>query len=212
MDNTTHNQQSQTSNFIEFLDSISGEATIEANKDNVANKGLYGQSTSTGNTISPSEGLNIYIKAIKKVLSLIDRARPVATQYNKVKNSRNPSEIELSKKKYLEFTNLILEVQEIITEFIKGFSVSHTDDTSAIEFMKILFERFQYLQERINMYHIFAKESYGREVYDMLNRILETFEKMLQYANSEEAKARQDKPTSKPDNTQLTDKKIAFEV
>ena len=76
-------------------------------------------------------------------------------------------------------TNLIIPAQNICTEFIKGFSVLHENDESAKQFMEILFERFQFLEQRINMYHILVKMTYYEDACIMIDRILKTFEKML---------------------------------
>lgn len=151
-------------------------------------------------SLTPADGIKIYLKAIEKLAALLAEASNSMDMYNKKKNISNPKIKEESKKHHYELTLTVSKMREIVEEFIQGFSVIHELD--AKDFMTLLYYRFHFIQEKLEMFYLTSKMTYVADIKLVLDRLNSTFKKMLDLIDS--------KP--KKDSDQSSSKNLATSV
>lgn len=125
--------------------------------------------------LNAEDGIKIYLKAVEKISLSIDESEKLLNDYLKIKN--RPSEVEKAVKLKFEFTMKVDKARSIIEEFLRGLSVVH--DLAAKEFMELLYNRFLFLSQNLELYYLTQKVSYLKDIRIMLKRLEESFTQML---------------------------------
>ncbi len=128
-------------------------------------------------SLTPADGIKIYIKAVEKLSSLLEESKKNMEQFNKKKNVSNFKTKEESKKHHYELTLSVNKMREIVEEFTQGFSVIH--DMDAKDFMTLLYHRFNFIHEKLELFYITSKVTYADDIKIVLTRLTNTFKNML---------------------------------
>jgi len=154
--------------------------------------------TANQSNLTPADGMRIYIKAISKLHIGITKLKADISTYNKMKNNGNPTTKKEASALLLEITIETNNLKEIVDEFIKGMAVVHELD--AKDFMSLIYYRFNFIQGNLDLLYITTKPTYADEILVILERLDNTFKKMLMSITSAEANNLDDQASN---NSQL---------
>jgi hypothetical protein len=143
-----------------------------------ADKATKHQHAANQSTLTPKDGIKIYIKAVQKLATELEQLKVMTENYNKKKNASNFKVKDEARKIHLEMTLKTNSMMEIIEEFIQAFAVVH--DLDAKDFMSLLYYRFTFIKDNLDLLFITNKISYVNDIKIVLNRLVQTFEKMLE--------------------------------
>jgi hypothetical protein len=137
-------------------------------------------------SLTPLDGIKIYLKAISRLGELLEESKNSMDLFNKKKNVSNPKIKEESKKHHYELTLSVAKMRDIVEEFIQGFAVVH--DMDAKDFMTLLYYRFHFIQEKVELFYLTSKVTYVDDIKLVLGRLQSTFKKMVDVLEQKPAK------------------------
>jgi len=131
------------------------------------------------NGIDEQGGIKIYLRATDKLEELLKEIKVLYEEFEKLKRQRKESDATAQN---VKITLSILDAQKITHEFIRGFSVVH--DEVAKEFMLLFLNRFNFLDENLQLFQLNKGKRYLDDNLNMIARIKNTFEKMLEISQN----------------------------
>lgn len=150
-------------------------------------------------SLTPVDGIKIYLKAVSRLGELLEESKQLMELFNKKKNSSNSKIKEEAKKHHYDLTLSITKMRDIIEEFLQGLAVIH--DIDAKDFMTLIYYRFHFMQEKLELFYITTRGTYAEDIKLVLVRLTATFNKMVEVL---EGKNTENNNQASSQNTQLS--------
>lgn len=151
-------QSNETNNFL-LLQESSASVT-RATQDRYA----------TNASVTPQDGMKIYISSINKLLDLSAVLEEKLCKYKSGAPHHKASET------YVEAYETYSKMRLIVEEFRKHFSVTNCPEMANI--ISLLFRAFDYILERLDLYVVVIKAEYLQDVKKYLHNVLDLFKQM----------------------------------
>lgn len=128
----------------------------------------YGQSLVVN--VDPIDGINIYLKALAKLLEILD---VLETNISQLSGRNTDKEIQLRAKIAEDY----LKFKAICEEFLKGFSVVHDESIKDVAFL--IYRTFSFLLTQIDLVYISKKLEHTASIKHYISKLEELFNQML---------------------------------